>query len=66
MKKRLALILVLTFVFSSVVPVLALTNTVISQEKAVEKVKNIFDTTSYDRFNINYNENDGKRKVWED
>ncbi|MGI5858251.1 MAG: S-layer homology domain-containing protein [Tepidanaerobacteraceae bacterium] len=65
MKKRLALILVLTFVFSSVVPVLALTNTVISQEKAVEKVKNIFDTTSYDRFNINYNENDGKRKVWE-
>lgn len=65
MKKRLAFVLVLIFVFTSVFPVLALTGTGISQEKAIEKVKAIFDTGAYDRFNINYNENHMGKKVWQ-
>jgi len=65
MKKLLSLVLVLTFAFSIVSPAIALADTSISQEKAIEKIKKIFDTTIYDRFNINYNENDGNKKVWE-
>lgn len=65
MKKSLALILVLTFVFLCGSPALALTDAGISQEEAIQKIKDIIDTTSYDRFNINYNENEGNRKVWE-
>ncbi|WP_213974132.1 YcdB/YcdC domain-containing protein [Tepidanaerobacter acetatoxydans] len=65
MKKLLSLVLVLTFAFSIVSPAIALADTSISQEKAIEKIKKIFDTTIYDRFNINYNEDDGNKKVWE-
>jgi len=65
MKRSLALILVLTFFLSCSIPALAFTDTGISQEEAILKIKDIIDTTSYDRFNINYNENDGNRKVWE-
>lgn len=65
MKRSLAFILLLIFVFSCSIPALALTDTGISQEKAIQKIKDIVDTTSYDRFNINYNENDYNRKVWD-
>lgn len=65
MKKKLALFLVLMFIFTNMIPVMALDNTGISQEKAIQKVKNIFDTISFDRFNINYNENYDGKKVWE-
>lgn len=64
MKKSVALILVLIFVFSSCIPALALTDSGISQEEAIQKIKSIIDTSSYDRFDIYYNEYD-KSKVWE-
>lgn len=65
MKKKIALFLVLIFIFTSIMPVMALDNTGISQEKAIEKVKGIFDTTPYDRFNISYDEDYDGKKVWE-
>lgn len=65
MKKTLACILVLTFVFSCSIPALALGDAGISQEEAIQKIKDLIDTSSYDRFNINYNEYDNGRKVWE-
>jgi len=63
--KSLVLILALIFVFSNSVPALALTDTGISQEEAIQKIKSIIDTSAYDSFSINYNEYDGKRKVWD-
>lgn len=65
MKRYVALIIALSFLFSSIVPALALTETKISQEKAVEKIKSIFDTSKYDRFNIHYNESYENKKIWE-
>mgnify|MGYP000064532933 CR=1 FL=1 len=64
MKKVLALILVLTFVLSCSIQALAL-NAGISQEEAIQKIKDIFDTTTYDRFNVSYNENHDNKKIWE-
>jgi len=46
-------------------PALALADSGISQEEAIQKIKDIIDTSSYDRFNINYNEYDGSKKVWD-
>lgn len=65
MKKSLVLVLALILVFSSCLPVFALTDSGVSQEEAIQKIKGIIDTSSYDRFNINYNEYDGNRKVWD-
>lgn len=64
LKYIIAITLILIFTISIFAPAMAQGNTPFSQEKAIEKVKNIFDTSIYDRFNINYNE--GKdRKVWD-
>ncbi len=65
MKRYFAFVLVLIFVFSGVMPVLAVAKMPITQEESIGIIKKLFDTTDYDKFNINYNENDGNRKVWD-
>jgi hypothetical protein len=63
--KRLATVaLIFTFALSCLIPaVSAQANAPFSQEKAIEMVKNIFDTSIYDRFNINYDEG-RQQKSW--
>lgn len=61
--KKIAFFLVLTLLLPSF-PLCFAQKGTISQKEAIEKVKKIFDTASYDKFNINYEEQrDGK--VWQ-
>lgn len=60
----IAFALIICFLFSSLTPALA-SNPTIPQEQAMEKVKNLFDTSGFDRFNINYNEDMDGRKAWQ-
>lgn len=62
--KNLALCLILVLILSDFTPCFAQKNASISQQEAIIKVKNIFDTANYDKFNINYTEQRG-RKIWE-
>ena len=66
MRKRVfSTIIALVFMLSILSPVAASAQTTISQEKAIEIIKNLFDTSIYDQFNINYNETDYGKNVWE-
>ncbi|RKL62661.1 S-layer protein [Thermoanaerobacteraceae bacterium SP2] len=59
-----ALALSIVFTISVFIPgAYAQGNTAFSQEKAIEKIKSMFDTAGFDKFNINYNE-DKIRKTW--
>lgn len=63
-KSFMVVLLVLVFAFSAFIPgASAQGNTAFSQEEAIEKIKGIFDTSGYDNFNINYNE-DKNQKTW--
>ncbi|HHW02451.1 MAG TPA: DUF4901 domain-containing protein [Thermoanaerobacterales bacterium] len=59
-----ALALSIVFTISVFIPgAYAQGDTAFPQEKAIEKIKSMFDTSGYDRFDINYNE-DKSRKTW--
>ncbi|MDI3480944.1 MAG: hypothetical protein PWQ97_599 [Tepidanaerobacteraceae bacterium] len=59
-----ALALSVIFAFSLVIPgAFAQGKPAFSQEAAIQKIKDIFDTSLYDVFSINYNE-DKDRKTW--
>lgn len=62
--KKIALCLTLVLTLSGFAPCFAQKNVSISQQEAISKVKKLFDTTSYDKFNINYTEQKGK-KFWD-
>jgi len=64
LKSVLALALSIVFALSVFIPgALAQGSAAFSQEKAVEKIKGIFDTAGFDEFNIRYMENKD-RKTW--
>ncbi|MCR4431013.1 MAG: S-layer homology domain-containing protein [Tepidanaerobacteraceae bacterium] len=64
LRRFAAIVLSIVLAFSFAVPgASAQGNASFSQEKAIEKIKGMFDTSGYDVFSINYNE-DNDRKIW--
>jgi len=62
-KRFIAIALTILFLLCSTNSVMALSEVPFSQEKAIEKVKKLFDTSIYNEFNINYEEG-WEQKIW--
>jgi len=62
-KRVIAITLIMVFLISYGTVTMAQSDVPFSREKAIEKVKSMFDTSIYDEFNINYLE-ERQQKTW--